>query len=173
MLMYGTIAALSIVDVDKTSVFSITSLNESLPVLHLVPPQQLGYLSSYEFDVAYYNYIINNNDMIFAEFFVIIQNLCCGRDVLLVFSNDDWSENLAESLLKIIQQRYGYNGVFINSMEDYIQANNMEFNFNREWGLINLDQDINRADYFNETVRLKQGGKPHYEEEEGDISDWL
>ena len=167
MLLYGTVEVLSIVDVDKTSIFSITSMNESLPVLHLVPPRELGYLTDYEFDLAYYNYILGN-PYAFGEFFVIINQLYIGRDVLLVFSNDDWSENLAESLLKIIQQRYGYNGVLITCLDDYIFAsNNMDFNFNREWGLINLDNDKNQISYIMEQNRLQNGGIPYREDGEG------
>ena len=167
--MYGSSAALSIVDVDKTSIYSITSLNESLPVLHLIPPTNIGYLVDYEFDLAYYNYILFSNDYVFAEFFTIIRDLYLGKDVLLVFANDNWSENLAESILKIIQQRYGYNGVLINTLEDYLLASSsMEFNFNREWGLINLDQDKNRFSYFSESMRIKCGGKPYVEEGDED-----
>lgn len=164
MLMYGTSMSIPIVDVGKTMIFSINSLNESIPVLHLIPPPQLGYLSNYDFDVAYYNWVINDNAA-FQQFFTIVNYLYSGLDVLLVFSNDLWSENLAETILKIIQERYGYNGVLITCFDDYIQANHMDFNFNREWGLYNLDQDKQRFAYQNEAIRLANGGKPYYEED--------
>ena len=163
MLMYGTSMAIPIVDVGKTMIYSITSLNESLPVLHLIPPNQLGYLVDYDFDVAYFNWIINDKAA-FYDFFTIVNHLYLGQDVLLVFSNDLWSENLAESILKLIQERYGYNGVLITSIDDYIQANHMDFNFNREWGLYNLDQDKQRFGYQCESMRLANGGKPYMEE---------
>ena len=166
MLMYGTSTALSVVDLGKTVVFSINSMVEGLPTLQLVPPRELGYLSDYDFDVAYYNWVLGN-DYIFHQFFTIINNLYIGSaDILLLFSNDPWSENLAESLLKIIQQRYGYNGVLINNIEDYIQANHMEFNFNREYGLYNLDQDKQRYAIMSESIRLANGGKPCMEDDD-------
>lgn len=162
--MYGTNAAVSIVDVEKTAIYSVNSLNESLPVLHLVPPTQLGYLVDYDFDVAYYNWVLNN-DYVFSQLFTIINHLYNGTDVLLVFSNDPWSENLAETIMKVIQQRYGYNGALIQSFDDYVYASNqIDFNFNREWGLYNLDQDKNRFSIMSESIRLANGGKPYTED---------
>ena len=165
MFLYGTNAAVSIVDVERTAIYNITSLREDLPVLYIVPPKDLGYLSDYDFDVAYYNYVLNN-DQIFLQFFQIVMNLYMGHDVLLVFSDDNWSENLAESILKMIQQRYGYNGAYIESMQDYIDASlTLEFKF-EPYLLYNLDEDKKRFAYLSESIRLQNGGKPCMEEDE-------
>ena len=42
-------------------------------------------------------------------------------------TSEDWSENIVESLLKLIQQRYGYNAYRIDSYDDYqfAYANNI------------------------------------------------
>ena len=50
---------------------------------------------------------------------MIIQILYAGRSVYLMYGDEDWNENLIESLLKIIQQRYGYNAYHVESDEEY------------------------------------------------------
>ena len=84
------------------------------------------YITDREFDIAYMNYIMNYDD-VFCEFFQIIYNLYIGIDVLIIASKDDWSENILESLLKLIQQRYGYDAVYIETDEDYMYARNYCF----------------------------------------------
>ena len=129
---------------DKCVVFNITSMREDLPRLNLIPPEYVGKLNSRDFDIAYMNYIFGY-DPAFAEFFQIINNLYIGNDVYLVMTAGiDWSENLIESILKIIQQRYGYNAVRIYTQDDYIQAQNTRMQFDPTYGLMNLDADKQR-----------------------------
>ena len=99
----------------------------------------------------------------FCEFFQIIYNLYLGYDVFILASSEDWSENILESLLKLIQQRYGYNAVRIDSDDDYIFArNNMTFDFDPRFGIYNLDQDKERFSYLIENFRLANNGNLPY-----------
>lgn len=143
MLFYGSFKCTNIPQ--NTIVYNLTSLNESLPRLRLlVPPGNVGYLDSRDFDIAYMNYIFNNNN-VFIEFFQIIYNLYMGNDVYItIIDGIDWSENLIESLLKLIQQRYGYNAYRIEYYADYQEAIKHHSDFDPGYGLMNLDMDKQR-----------------------------
>lgn len=140
-------------------VFNLTSYKEGFNRLNLlVPPNELGYFTDRNFDIAYMNYIMGN-DVVFCQFFWIIYNLYIGNDVFIIANPADWSENILESLLKLIQQRYGYNAVKIDSDKDYIYAMNY-FNpgFAPNYGIYNLDQDKERFSYLMESYRLANNG---------------
>ena len=157
MLYYGDSSNLGVISSD-TLIFNITSMCEGLPRLQLVPPNTLGHLVDRDFDMTYANFIMSN-DFAFTEFFTIIYNLYLGKDVYLVYAKDDWSENMAESLNKLIQQRYGYNAIKISGLDDYIYANNnITCTFNPDYGLANLDIDKDRYSYISESCRLNNGG---------------
>lgn len=157
MLMYGTYENM----IDTGLVYNLTSMKEGYERLSLlVPPNNIGRLSGRDFDLAYANYIFNN-DAVFVQFFYIILALYNDMDIYLMVSNVDWSENLIESLMKLIQQRYGYNGVEIKSQEDYIYYRNSMKDlpeFNPFYGIHNLDMDKERYMYIRETIRLQNGG---------------
>ena len=78
----------------------------------------------------------------------------------------DWAENIAESLFKAIQQRYGYNAYRVNSLDDYLWVKNSGSlpQFNPYWGIYNLDIDRNRYSILIESARLKAGGDMVYVE---------
>lgn len=157
MLFYGNSNILNILSTD-TLIFNVTSMLEGVPILHLVPPKALGYLVDRDFDINYANFIMNT-DPIFCDFFSIVYNLYLGKDIYLIYSDDDWSENLAESLNKLIQQRYGYNAIKICGFDDYIYAkNNINESFNPQYGIANLDMDKERYTYISESIRLANGG---------------
>lgn len=157
MLMYGE--ARNIFEKDCI-IFNLTSLVEGFPrLVYLIPPNTLGKLSGRDFDLAYASYVFEN-DLPFRDFFAIIYNLYIGNDVFIVVSDSDWSENLIESLLKLIQQRYGYNANRIDSYEDYLYFCTCKSNsdFNPYFGIMNLDMDKERYAYILEAERLKNGG---------------
>ena len=137
-------------------IYNLASMKEGFIKLHkLLPPNSLGRFTDRDFDIAYANYIMMN-DEVFCEFFQIIYNLYIGKDVLIIYSQgEDWAENVLESLLKLIQQRYGYNSVRIDSDEDYIYARNKcNFSFAPGYGLYNLDIDKERFSVMMESYRL-------------------
>lgn len=164
MLMYGrdTDEVVHIQFYGERIVYNLSSLREGYYTLRLLlPPIEVGRGVDREFDTNYYQYILSN-DYVFAEFFQIVYNLYTGVDVFLLVADTGWSENILESLLKIIQQRYGYNAVQIESDEDYIYAyNNMDFSFT-PYGLYNLDQDKDRFTRVIESYRQAHGGALPY-----------
>ena len=156
MLMYGVdnSEVLNLKFGGNGVVYNLSSMVEGMNKLSLLPPNSIGMFTDRDFDIAYANYIMNN-DYVFCEFFQIIYNLFLNRDVFIIVSSSDWSENILESLLKLIQQRYGYNAVKIDSDEDYIYAKNfMEFRFAPGYGVYNLDQDKERFSLIIEQMRL-------------------
>lgn len=165
MLMFGKDRdeVLNISFAGEGIVYNLASWKDGYINLRLlIPPNEIGKFTNRDFDLAYADYILMNN-AVFCEFFQIIYNLYLGIDVYLMISDEDWSENILESLLKLIQQRYGYNAVYIDSDEDYIYArNNMNFDFASGYGLYNLDQDKERFSYLMETFRLNNNGNMLY-----------
>lgn len=152
---------------DNSIVYNLNSLREGYPRFkYLMPYNKLGFYDSRDFDLAYYNYLFEN-DNVFKEFFDIIFELYSGKDVfILVDQSMDWSENIAESLFKVIQQRYGYNAIQINSFDDYINfQNNSDIpQFNPTFGLYNLDIDKERYTSMIESARISYGGNLIYVE---------
>lgn len=148
MLMYGPTRCLQFIDKSTFVVYNLTGMIEGFEnIQSLIPPNELGRFDSYEFDLNYFNYVMQN-DAIFVTFFRIIQSLYTGRSVYIISDEADWAESLIESLMKIIQQRYGYNGYCVKTDEDIIFAlQRDDCNFNSTFGLQNLDQDKLRYQY--------------------------
>lgn len=161
MLFYGTGKYIP----DDCKVYNLNSMKEGFPRFKfLVPPNQLGKFLDRDFDIAYFNYIFQN-DNVFYEFFSIIYELYINNDVyILVDSSMDWAENIGESLLKVIQQRYGYNGYLCDSEEDDLWINNSyeSPHFDPTFGIYNLDIDKERYTLMVETNRLMSGGALYY-----------
>jgi hypothetical protein len=159
MLMYGPASAANIKFGGKGVMYNLSSMKEGFISLQaLIPPNTIGRLTDREFDIAYANYIMSN-DTLFCIFFQIIYNLYIGKDVFIIVSTEDWSENLLESLLKLIQQRYGYNAVLINTEADYLYAaTSMNFSFAPGYGIFNLDQDKERFTTIIEQYRIVNNG---------------
>ena len=166
MLFYGESYCKDIVSMN-TIVVNLTSYDESIQRLDLLlPPRELGRYLDPNFDTAYYNYIFSNNE-VFYQFFSIIYNLYCGVDILITASSSEWSEILIESLMKLIQQRYGYNAICIRTIEDYIHAKQSNHNEFTGIGLTNMDYDRARYTYLMEEYRLRSGQKEMIFDETG------
>ena len=154
--MYGTSDNI----IDGAIIYNLTSLREGYQRFQfLIPPNTIGYLTNREFDIAYYQYIMNN-DIVFGEFFQIISALYNGNNVYIIISENDWSENLVESLMKVIQQRYGYNAGKINCYDDYLFMMNNKYysEFDYRFGLGNLDSDKERYAILVEGSRIHETG---------------
>lgn len=163
MLYYGN----GIYIPDDCKVFNLNSMREGYPRFKfLIPPNSIGNFTQREFDITYFNYIFQNQS-VFAEFFSIIFELYSNNDVFIIVDESmDWAENIAESLFKVIQQRYGYNAVKINSEEDYFWIKNSfdSPQFNSSWGIYNLDIDRERYSVLIESARINAGGDMIYVE---------
>ena len=166
MLMYGLDRddILNIRFSGEGIVYNLSSYKEGfVSIKKLLPPNSLGAFSGRDFDIQYTNYIMNN-DLVFAEFFQIIYNLYIGKNIFILYSDSDWSENIMESLIKLIQQRYGYNAVRIDSDEDYIYAMNTHISdsFAQGYGLYNLDIDKERFAYIILKYMAQNNGVPPF-----------
>ena len=163
MLLYGNGNYIP----DDCKVFNLNSMREGFPRFkYLLPPNSMGQYTQREYDIAYFNYIFQN-DYVFTEFFSIVFELYCNNDVFIIVDESmDWSENLTESLFKAIQQRYGYNAVKVDTEEDYFWVKNSYSNpqFNSSWGIYNLDIDKERYSILIESARLQAGGDMIYVE---------
>ena len=143
--MYGSsLMADYVFDRPNTKICNLTSLAERYAKfrLPLVPPNSLGSSSEYEFDVNYMHWILDydSNFMIFMN--EIIVPLYAGTDIFLVVSEDDWSQIISESLLKLIQQRYGVIALCVHDPDDLIYAE--DASFAEGYGIFNLDSDVER-----------------------------
>ena len=127
---------------EKGYIFNLTTMREGYESLQiLVPPNVLGHLEGLEFDTAYMNYIMQY-DRVFLYFFRIMYHMYAGKIVYLLVDDGNWSENLIESLMKLIQQRYGVNGIMIQSEEDYMEAVlHGSCELATGYGLYNFDMD--------------------------------
>ena len=94
-------------------------------------------------DMAYSNYIFNN-DAAFLDLIGLIEQMYVfNKDVyILVHHDNPYREELTEALIKIIQERYGYNCYIANEPDDinYISGNDSFSPY-----MINiLDSDLER-----------------------------
>lgn len=105
-----------------------------------------------DFDNAYANYIMGN-DNVFVNFFNLIIELHMGHNIFLISNNADLSINLPESLMKFIQYRYGFNGGICEEPEDIQYMKESSFTVE---GLCNFDADrLRYLDILNKNGQLR------------------
>lgn len=77
-------------------------------------------LESVEFDRSYANYILTNDDA-FQDFMEILMSMYYNEDVFILTDLDSPPVvSMCESIIKLIQQRYGYNCYIANCLEDIV-----------------------------------------------------
>ena len=140
-----------------TSILNLSSLNERFPRVALMPPPNLHFMNDEIFDENYFYYIFNN-DLVFMELMKIIIPLYHGNNVCLLVTQNEVFDKITESLLKLIQQRYGYNGIVINEAEDLLMFDTLvyedgEFSLP---GLAMLDIDKERFSYLSLSLQNNQ-----------------
>ena len=142
MLMYGPTRCLQHIDTNTFIIYNLTGMIEGFRSIQaLIPPYQLGRYDTYEFDVNYANWIIYN-DPIFVQLMNIMSNVYNGFDVFITISEEDWSADLVDSLMKFIQERYGVVGASVKCIEDYYCISDVEFI--EGIGLMNIQNDMER-----------------------------
>ena len=77
----------------------------------------------------------------------IIYNLYLHNHVYILVYQSDTFDIVTESLMKLIQQRYGYHCQWLNEPSDFNYYDDSDFSFN---GIYNLDIDRERY----ETIML-------------------
>jgi len=114
-------------------------IERGISLFKLYPP--FNPINTREFDLIYANYIIGD-DSVFMELMKIIYPLYEGQTVYVLVGNDECKYVITESLIKFIQQRYGYNSYLINEEAD-LEYLTEESSFSIQ-GLYNLDVDKER-----------------------------
>lgn len=132
---------------DNMVIFNFSSYKEGFNRLTGLNPLNyypIGISTTYEFDLWYANFIINNSDS-YKEFIDIMRYLYNGVDVcILVDLNLEFSNLLIESLSKFISERYGYVSNIIKDIDDVNYLKNGEFTVS---GLLLLDKEFDKYIY--------------------------
>lgn len=130
--------------------YNILSIkNNYIHVLNLssanlsIKPSSLFYVpkstnESNSYDIEYANFIFQNTQQR-IEFLYAIYQLQIGNPVLIMIGDYPGMYEMAESLLKLIQSRYGYNG-YIISYDDLEDLSLFESRFSVP-GLLLFDQE--------------------------------
>lgn len=130
-------------------ILNLSSFNENYPRVALMPPPDLFCIGDDELDIGFFNYIFGN-DYIFMELMKIIMPLYFGRDICILVTENETLDKITESILKIIQSRYGYNSTIVNTEEDILDLYNTydteDYSFSLE-GLAMLDIDKEKYSY--------------------------
>ena len=98
------------------------------------------FVESVDFDIQYANSLLNNSTL-FNKLMTIMHNSYEGFVVFILIQRDPYRDCITESLIKFIQQRYGYNCWLINDPEDlnYIKEDSYT-----PMGLLTLGEDLKR-----------------------------
>ncbi len=146
MLIFGSAKLIEQLSVEKFVILNFSSLVNNYEQLHLIPDPKTMPNTEYEFDQAYANWIMSNDEQ-FIDLMKIVFPLFCGYNVFVVVNWYEYSEspylaNINETLIKFIQDRYGYSASIINTEEDYLgqHRSSLESDFSIE-GLANMDFD--------------------------------
>lgn len=129
------------IDMSNTVLLNYSSYIEGIERINLIP-SVYGYdRTSVEFDKFYFSFIYDNDDN-FMEFSKIFMSLYYGKDVVLLATRDESIfDDILESLLKLIQQRFGITASYVENIEDISCVEDVEFSVQ---GLFNLDIDKER-----------------------------
>ena len=132
-------------------VYNLSSYYSDVPTLNMLVPSP-GYLpeESLEgdmvycpsFDISYHGFIMENPDA-FCQFMNIIIPAYMSPETMvqILINHSDYRDAILESLVKLIQQRYGYNTYVVNELEDFIYAEESDMSIP---GLYAIEQDVMR-----------------------------
>ena len=96
------------------------------------------FVNSVEFDMQYAAAVLNNSEL-FGSLINIMLRAYEGYLVCILIQRDPYRDAVMESLIKLIQQRYGYNCWIVEDPEDIDVISEQMLLPN---GLITLDNDI-------------------------------
>lgn len=133
----------NVVVYNLSSYIQAPTLNLLIPSDELMPESVIrGDCTDPSFDTAYHSSILNN-DGPFSQLMQIMIPVFQDPDVLVqvLINTSEYRDAITESLLKLIQQRYGYNAYIINNLEDFIYAEESSFSIP---GLFMMDKDLMR-----------------------------
>lgn len=167
MLIFGTAELLPELAKEKFIILNFSSLVTGLEQLHLIPNLKdipVNIQDEYNFNMAYWNWVLSNDEQ-FIDLMKIVYPLYCGYNVFVVVNWYDSSgftflASMNETLMKLIQERYGYSASIINTIEDYKYQHNseLESEFSPQ-GILNMDNDKSILSYKLESI-VMNGGEP-------------
>lgn len=125
-------------EVTSENVYTLARIIHPLNQSNNIPPSV--YVDTLEFDINYANEILNNPKM-FEDLMKIMMNSHEGYVVIVLVYRDAFRDSIMESLIKLIQQRYGYNSWIISDIDDIECITESTYTSN---GLLTLENDIKR-----------------------------
>ena len=114
-------------------------LTKAAPMNHTGKPMP-EFVDSVDFDIQYATAIMNDPQM-FGLFVKMMCQSFNGNLVILLVQRDNYRDLFMESLIKFIQQRYGYGCWIVESLEDIQSIGESIYKPN---GLMVIADDINR-----------------------------
>lgn len=115
-------------------------------------PQNV-FIHSVEFDIRYANTILSIPQLYEAFMKMMIPNFR-GELVLVLVDRDEYRDAIMESLIKFIQQRYGYNCWIVEDYEDIDFLKESSFSQN---GILTMREDIKRIHELYSSGSVSQG----------------
>lgn len=113
---------------------NIATINTTMPLPDFV--------QSVDFDIQYAAMVMNNQ-VLFVKLMMILSNSYEGNISIVLVEHDFYRDAIMESIIKFIQQRYGYNCWVIENPDDIIYIKEPHYT---PMGLLNLDSDLQKYD---------------------------
>ena len=141
---YKCIPNPDIIDIDYINILNLSSPINGFGRLNLMPPIELKFTFDNTFDRMYYDYVIQN-DSAFIEFMSkLIFPTYNGKNVYIIVNEGEGYDYINESIMKMIQARYGIVVNYVNEIEDYETLKDdytVSFNY---YGIMNFIPDSER-----------------------------
>lgn len=121
----------------------VPTLNMLIPSSEYIPEELMeGDCSLPVFDIEYHKFIFENNEA-FMQFMNLIIPVFGSPEVLvqILINQSEFRDIITESLIKLIQQRYGYNAYIVNEVDDFLYTEESSMSIP---GLFIMDQDLHR-----------------------------
>ena len=117
---------------------NITHLIAKISPINNTGMQMPDFVNSIEFDMQYASAVLSNPEL-FGSLINIMLRAYEGYLVCILVQRDSYRDAVMESLIKLIQQRYGYNCWIV---EDYDDIEILSEQMLLPNGLLTLDSDI-------------------------------
>lgn len=167
MIILGDIRSIPVYFKGDLLVYNLSGMAEGYQRIDILPPvNQINYSDERQFDIFFSQFIFNNDNIFYEFFSKILYPVYSGYDVYLIVTRNPFFDMISESLLKLIQQRYGYNGAIVNNAVD-IDYLNPDETFTTA-GIYNFDMDKQRftgqwitrnSQYVTSEGEVKQGAE--------------
>ena len=142
MILIGNSDCIQDVMLRGFKVYNYSSMIEGMGRLHLMPPIVDQSAPEFNFDLYYANWLLSD-PMAFRDLMMIMYDVYSGFDVFLCSASMEIMGFINESFIKFIQQIYGVNCYWVNTVEDIDYCRTINSGFSIE-GLGNFDMDKER-----------------------------